>query len=488
MDKDTKAMRELCQTDLFFLLYIGLKRVDMDKDWIYGQCREFEANPEGHIDLWFREGFKSSICNIGGNIQEVLRNPEETISIFSHTRPIAKGFLAQIKREFESNTFLQDLFPDILYKNPEKESPRWSLDDGIIVKRKTNPKESTIEAWGLIDGQPTSKHFGIINYDDVVVRESVTTPDMIAKTTEAWATSLNLGKTEGGRIRYQGTRWHANDTYKTIMDRGAAIPRIRPATDNGTFSGKPVLWTQEQFDRKVREMGSYVAAAQLLLNPLADNVQGFKLDWLSWYHNLANYNNWNFYILVDPANAKKKENDYTVIAVVGLAPDKNYYLVDAVRDRMNLTERTRKVMEFHRKWTPLNTGYEQYGMQADIEHIRYVQEQEGYRFLITELGGSTPKVDRIRKLVPIFENHRFYMPRSLLFVTVDRKVKDFIQEFLRDEYESFPLGTHDDMLDCLARVMDEQLMAKFPKVSERLPIGLPKAQTYNPLNLVTKVI
>jgi hypothetical protein len=81
----------------------------------------------------------------------------------------------------------------------------WSEDKGITVKRKSNPKESTIEAHGLVGGQPTSKHFSLLVYDDVVTLESVTSPEMIQKTTDAWAISLNLGA-HGGKRRYIGTR------------------------------------------------------------------------------------------------------------------------------------------------------------------------------------------------------------------------------------------------------------------------------------------
>ena len=79
-----------------------------------------------------------------------------------------------------------------------------------MVKRKGNPKESTLEAWGLVDGQPTSAHFGLRVYDDVVAPESVTTPEQINKTTEAWELSDNLG-TIGGRKWHVGTRYHFGD-------------------------------------------------------------------------------------------------------------------------------------------------------------------------------------------------------------------------------------------------------------------------------------
>lgn len=459
--KDVEAMRRLCREDLFFLIFIACKRGDINRDWLYARCREVEKNPDGYLDLWAREHYKSTIITFGKNIQDILVNPEETIGIFSHTRPIAKSFLTQIKREFEINSFLQDLFPDVLYKNPQKESPKWSLDDGIVVKRKGNPKESTVEAWGLVDGQPTSKHFSILDYDDVVTKESVSTPEMIEKVTEAWALSLNLAG-QNCRKRYAGTRYHQNDTYKTIIDRGSASPRVYPATDDGTLGGEPVLFTRRQLNDKVRDMGSYVASCQLLQNPLADNVMGFKRDWCRFYEVVKRPASLNCYLLVDPASEKKKSSDYTVMVVVGLGADNNYYLLDGIRDRLNLTERTNKLFELHRKWQIKAVGYEKYGMQSDTEHIKYVQEHNDYRFDIIELGGAMPKKDRILRLVPLFENHRFYLPPRILFVGTDGKEHDFVEEFLKYEYEAFPVCTHDDMLDCIARITEEDLKTMFP--------------------------
>lgn len=483
--EDATAARDLCLNDLFFLLTIGCKRADANRDWIFDRCRELEADDDDILDLWSREHYKSTLKTFAKNIQRILRNPEVTIGIFSHTRPIAKAFLAQIKREFEINTFLQNLFPEILYKDPKKESSKWSLDEGIIVKRKGNPKESTVEAHGLVDGQPTSKHFDILNYDDVVTRESVTTTDMIKKVTDAWALSLNLGS-EGGKRVYCGTRYHQNDTYATMMARGAVRPRIYPATDDGTFKGKPVLWDQEYFDNKVRDMGSYVASCQLLQNALADKAMGFKEEWLEFYDVLRNSRKWNYYVLVDPASEKKKDSDYTAIAVVGLAPDGNYYLVDGCRDRLNLTERTDKVFHFVRTWKPVAVGYEKYGHSSDIEHIRYVQQQEGYRFNVVQLAGGMPKNDRIRRLVPLFENHKFYFPRRLTFINYEGKVVDLIRDVIDYEYIPFPVSTHDDFLDCLSRICDPELRARFPKISEKHPLNFverKKEERYDPLKI-----
>ena len=482
-EKRKARLRNLARHDLYFLIRFLLNRADIDHPWLFARCREVQEAPNGYIDLWAREHYKSTIITWGKTIQDILAthgdNPvmdtEYCMGIFSHTRPIAKKFLRQIKQEFENNRILKDLFPDILYQDPAKESPLWSLDSGIIVKRKGNPKEATVEAWGLVDSQPTSAHFNALIYDDVVTRDSVTTPEMISKTTEAWELSQNLGS-RGGIQRVIGTRYHYNDTYRTMMDRGTFKPRIHPATENGEVDGDPVFLSKDELVKKRRDQGSYTFACQQLQDPKADEVQGFKRDWLKFYQKRSS-SGMNVYILVDPANEKKKRSDYTAMAVIGTAADGNYYLLDLVRDRLNLSQRTETLFDLHKIWNPNAVGYEKYGKDSDIEHIEYVQEDENYRFDITPLGGILSKVDRIRRLIPIFESGRFYLPSTLVKTTSEGKAFDIIEDFLTNEYDAFPVGAHDDMLDALARICDEDMFVTWPKA---LPERYSRSQRKKP--------
>jgi predicted phage terminase large subunit-like protein len=449
-----QILQELCKTDLYFLFRYGLGRGDAEHDWLFERCVEVQDNPDNMLDLWAREHYKSSLITFALTIQEILKNPEITIGIFSHTRPIAKAFLRQIKRELELNQQLQDWFPDILYRNPGKEALKWSEDDGIVVKRKGNPKESTVEAWGVVDGQPTGKHFSLLVYDDIVTKESVTTPEMIEKTTEALALSYNLGA-QGGKRRFIGTRYHFSDTYKTIMERGTATPRIHPATEDGTSFGIPVFLSQELLDEKRRDFGSFVYSCQMLQNPVADSSQGFSREWLRFFDGQAPPH-CNWYLVVDAANGKRKHNDYTSIWAVGLGPDKNYYCIPEVRDRINLTERSKRLIDLHRKYQPIQVRYEQYGMQSDIAYIKLIQEKENYRFDIIEVSGPTSKVDRIKRLVPLFENGMIYLPRKHIVTDYEGKTRDLIHDFIESELIPFPVPLHDDALDALARVTDDE--------------------------------
>jgi hypothetical protein len=304
---DRLVKRELAKKDLFFLLTVVLGRSDVNRDWVFERCREVQAAPNGRLDLWAREHFKSSIITFGLTIQDILNDPEITVGIFSYSRPIAKAFLRQIRTEFETNEILRSLFPDILWTNPHRDAPKWSEDDGIIVRRRGNPKESTVEAWGLVDSAPVSKHFKLMVYDDVVTGESVSTPEMIAKVTTAWERSLALS-TEGGAVRYIGTRWHSADTYRTILERKAAIERRHPATVDGAAGGEPVLFSRERLAETRRNMGPYSFASQFLLDPAAERDQAFHDDWLRYFDpDEGETDGMRKYLLVDRRAAKKRQ-------------------------------------------------------------------------------------------------------------------------------------------------------------------------------------
>jgi predicted phage terminase large subunit-like protein len=168
---------------------------------------------------------------------------------------------------------------------------------------------------------------------------------------------------------------------------------------------------------------------------------------------------------VDPASAKKKTSDYTAAWVVGLAADSNVYVLDMVRDRLSLTQRADLMFAWHKRWKPLRTGYERYGMMADIEHIEDRQDRENYRFPITELGGPMPKPDRIRRLIPWFEQGRVYLPRTLTKANYEGRESDLVADFVKHEYRAFPVASHDDMLDALARIFDDEMAIAWPQAT-----------------------
>ncbi len=456
-------VRYLSRADLAFLLIYTLNRKDALHQWLIDRCQEVQANPNGYLDLWAREHYKSTIITFALSIQDIISshgfNPdpkwagrEATIVIFSCTRPIAKAFLTQIKREFEANELLKGAFPDVLWDNAGKYAPKWSEDAGLVVKRKTNPKEATIEAWGIVEGQPTSKHFLICVYDDLVTKDHVGSPYMIKKVIDAWGVSTNLG-TEGGYGRYIGTRYHLNDPYAEMIKRKSVVVRKHGPTSDGSHTDNPVLKSHEELVKKLRDMGPYEYACQMMQDPTKDEAAGFKLEWLN-YATVTDWSEMNRYILVDPANEKKEGSDFTTFTVYGLGRDQNYYIIERVRDRLDLGERCEILFRLHKKYKPRRVGYERYGMQADLYYMYEQMDVRNHHFKIDELGGRLSKLDRIRRMIPLYKNGRIYQPKECIYTDYQGVTQNLTEIFINEEFYCFPVSMHDDMLDADARILD----------------------------------
>ncbi len=407
--------------DRYYLLTGLLHRDDMLHPWLFDRCREIEAHPDGYIDLWARYHGKSSIVTGAGIIQELLVNPEITIAIFSVTKAVAVEFLGQIKNTFEADEHLKEVYRDVLYQNPRGKGPdgrptKWSLARGITIKRKGRPKEANIEAHGLIDGQPTGRHFDMHVYDDVVTQDYLS--DLQIKTTTArWEMADNLGTRHGVRKQIVGTRYHFADTYGVIIERKSAKPRIYAATDDGKLTGKLVLLKPEHWAKILNDQRSTISA-QMLLNPIAGNEATFRSIWLRPYEIIPAV--LNVYILVDPSKGTGERSDRTGIAVIGIDQASNKYLLDGYCHRMKLSERWEYVKALKRKWEAhpgvqmVKVGWERYGKDVELEVIETFQIRENNHFEIEELNtprqGSHSKDDRIGRLEPDVRNGRFYLP------------------------------------------------------------------------------
>lgn len=491
------GMAWLGRNDRFYMLTRLLHRWDAVHPWLYARCREVEANPDGYLDLWAREHYKSTIITFAGIVQEIAVDPEITIGIFSHTKPVARKFLLQVKKELETNDDLKRVYPDVFWADPKKEAPSWSEEKGLIVKRKTNPKEATVEGHGLVDGQPTGAHFALRIYDDVVTPESVSTPEQVLKTTNAWELSDNLGaRGADGRLRawHVGTRYSFRDTYQEIIDRGALKLRVHPATHNGLPDGDPVFLTREAWADKKLKQGPATIACQQLMNPAAGNEAMFRKEWLSFID--IRPTTLNVYIMVDPAHSKKKDSDNTAMAVVGIDAGGNKYLLDGYRHKMGLKERWEAMYGLLKVWRAapgvqmVKVGYERYGMQADLEYFEEKMLAAKDAFEIVELNwtsdGTKAKDDRVQRLQPDFAAKKFYMAmvctrkddagNVVAYETANQqKVKAGGQAFrifspvrrrdhdgnvyslnkgFLDEYLTYPFSAKKDLIDATSRVYD----------------------------------
>lgn len=412
---------------------------------------------------------KSTYASVVFPAYAMGKKPRTKIIMTSYASAIAWKQSRRTRQIVKSGKYQPIFETALVHGNQSVEE--WALGNG-----------SEYMAGGLLSGMTGNRANIIIVDDPVAGREDAESETIRRKTKEAYEDDLKTRLIPGGSTIIIQTRWHEDDLSGSILPERwdgesgfikgrddqqwfvLSLPAICERKDDplGRKIGEP-LWPEwfdtEHFDKFRSNPRTWAALFQQ--KPRPSEGAEFKKSWLQNY--LKAPQKLNRYILADPSSGKSKQRgDYSSFWVVGLAADENAYVLDCVRDRLNLTERTSTLIDLHRKWKPIETRYEQYGLQADIEAIQAEQERQQYRFKITEVAGRVSKEDRIRRLIPWFERGRMYLPATLPYTLSDGKTIDLRIEF-ETEYSAFPVARNDDMMDSLARLDEPGLKLAYPK-------------------------
>jgi hypothetical protein len=316
---------------------------------------------------------------------------------------------------------------------------------------------------------PIGSHFSIVSLDDVVTPASVTTAEQIEKANEAFDLSLSLGKEDGTCREATGTHYGMDDTYVYMIDKHEWVPRRIPCCHvdkehpTGDIS-RPALYSPEYLEVQ-RRADAKVWACQWLVDPNAGSAVTFSFENLRFYRTLTPEEmrkNLVVYILVDPAS-EKKTSDWTCMWVVGLGPDKHYYVLDIVRDKLDVWGRVQALFDLVVRWDPYEVRYEKYSMQADTQVIEKEMEARKTYFAMFEVGGNIAKRDRINsQLGPIVSKRKLVLPASLVKVDSRGRAVDLVQSFLDDEFKKWPGTRNDDMMDALSRIEEPGMYLQWP--------------------------
>lgn len=325
-----------------------------------------------------------------------------------------------------------------------------------------------------VGGTPIGKGGDLIVIDDPFKSRKEAESPTQRQHVKDWYTSSIYSRLEGdGIIVLMHQRWHEDDLAGwllrehaeenwTVIDLPAMC--IDPQTDPLGRIKDEALWPERYNEERLFKISRAVGPRDWLSmyqqHPRSQDGDEFKRHYLRYYERPAIEiaRGMTVYVLVDPASSKKKTSDYTTMVVIGIGADGNKYVLDMVRDRLKLSERAAKLMDLHRKWRPRHVGYESYGMQADIEHIQIVMEQDNYRFTIVPLGGRMKKEERIRRMLPELESGTWYFPTEMWYKTVDNKVVELIETMIESEMLPFPVSRNDDIIDVLSRIYDTEIV------------------------------
>lgn len=461
---DNDALAECFRKSLWFLVYFGMRvSIANHPHWVKC-CLDVQNGPKSHtLDLWAREGGKTTIITQGETIRQILNDPEQTIGIFSYSRPAALSILRGIKQILENSTLLKACFPDILYQDPRQESDKWSENDGLIVRRKGFFKESTVEAWGLIEGMPTGKHFSGRVYDDVETADLVTSPEMMSKLKDAFDMSQNLGTIHGWH-KVIGTTYHHEGLLNTLRHRATSegrlvyTTRVKAATIDGTPNGPSAYLPEERLaELRINRQMFY---SQQLLDPTPQGTQKLDASMLVEVNPGELPQNLFKFMAVDPAGERKsdkRQGDSWALVVVGVEPYRDdlgmsrVFILDMMIEPMTEAEALTNIVNMFVRNNPRQLGVEKVGISTAEVHIARVLHARGRSISVENGGlvvlrpGGRSKAQRIEAALQYPLLHR-----KLHLCT---SVPVAYRERLKLEMQRFPYY-HDDGLDAVAYAYD----------------------------------
>lgn len=456
--------RMLAREDLFFVAYFLMENPLMNHPFCVKVSQMVqEGSKTKTLDVWARGHMKSWLLTQAETIQCILKDPEMTHVIFSYKKPKAEDFLSSIKRTLEK-PLLTQLFPDILYENPDREAESWSIQNGLIVKRKgASRKEKTLESYGVIEGMPTGGHWDRRVYDDIETADLAKNPEQLEVLIDMFEMSRNLGS-PGGIERIIGTYYshcgllvHLRDK-KTIHGEPVYETRIIPATDDGTASGKPVFLSQSDLD-DLKADRSFNSQQLCNPTPLADIKLNSSL-FRQIEHKLIPKDVVKF-MVIDQAgddSTNKGKGDSWAFGVFAVKPEidelgaSNVYLVDVGGGQMSIGEAINSITQMYlRNGMIMQVGVEKVALSTTEIHICDALRAYGRRLSVEDRNlvllrpAGRVKTQRIESALswPLM-NSKLYYSSNIDQVYIDK---------IKKEFDNFPYF-HVDYIDMMAYLYD----------------------------------
>lgn len=460
-----------CQTDLFFLVkYILAEDESKVTEQTHGDlCRyaqslikgsgeeikstgeeladQFDPRKKFLLTLMPRGTFKSSVVTIGFTLQMILNDPDTRILIDSETFAKAKAFLAAIKGILTANEQFREIFYTLYgtYPDAKKRDELWTDSQLNVSARKRMRKEPTISCGG-VDVTKNGMHYDLIIMDDLHSELNTANKEQIEKVKDHFKLALSLID-PGKPIIVIGTRWDYNDVYQYILDFYKAqfniLVRKAYNPDGSLFF--PEVLTEEELQLRKTIQGSYMFSCQYMNEPVDDETATFKRSMLqrkSW--ELVKDRPMNWYLSVDPSY-EGAYSDYAAFVICGMDHQRDLYVRYILRQKMTYADIIRTMFDLYSEYDPKQILLETVATQKSIQYeLNNEQKRRGAWLPVTEIKSrSKSKEERIRGLAPYYEFGHIY------------HLQDCHQlDELEYELLHFPRGTHDDVIDALASVLE----------------------------------
>ena len=261
---------------------------------------------------------------------------------------------------------------------------------------------------------------------------------------EAWVNGIRpaLSDRQGWAIFLttpNGMNW-IHTLYDTADGSEGWARWQRPTSDN------PIV-PEAELEAARRDMGELQFAQEHLAQFVVAGAGMFKPEWLSHRYDVLGdhsyrledgsvvaFNKLQRFATVDLAVSVRTTADYSVIAVLGRTPGNLILLLDVKRARLEGPDLVPWMRGARDQWQLPALWVEKSGFQLAI-----LQAARRAGLPVRELRPDRDKVSRALPLTAALEGGRLLLPRSASW-----------SRDLESELLGFPLGRHDDQVDCLA--------------------------------------
>lgn len=473
-DKTEKIelLRRRYRTDLYALCceVLGMEDLRLNPK-LFRRMAQWATTWQPHkfikICLAARGFFKTSICNEGRCIQEILNDPQAQILNGRSVQENAEGTVKAIRSHIDQNRVLKFLYPEIRPGNP------WSVKK-FSVKRPFDTQACTMEAWGIGASQ-TSLHYGHgkgslgIVLDDLEDKETANSEITRVSSKEAFYYCFHL-LNPGSYVMVIGTRYPEDDMYGWVMDN----PEMRDyidclvisAEDEDEHSAFPQRFSDE-FLHVQKILNFWLYSAQMLQRPITQKNAVFSKELIEkMYFDVETLDTSNMTsgFMWDPGAAsdvisaftrvqKRKTRGHGFSLTVGYKNHKDdLYVTHAYRKKFEPTAQANFVLEKAVELKPMYILVEADVLQgAYVSLLRERRDELGLSFAIRPITSKhTTKVHRIDQMASIAEAGKIKIARGL--TTLVAEMVDYKGGDLRAK-----------VVDCLDGVA--YLKAELPRAS-----------------------
>lgn len=427
--------------------------------------------PRGH--------YKSTLLSVVDPIQMALDiesphypyslGPDGKYLIMHEVRETAAKFLFEITKAFTHKDVMLAFFPHLIPQKNQQRLNKWELE----LPRSEHHKEATFST-GSSGGAEQGTHYNWLKMDDLVGKEARESPSTMARVLDLFD-NINslLTRLEVDGWDLIGTRWAYADVYSHAMERygmdvEGSVLNCLSKRDIEKFSegllkvyargavekGKPIF--PEQFSLaqlNVLRKNRLVWAAQYANNPVESGLNEFS--WPLKFYNVDAQGNIIVFtgqssfkrrlydldvcVFIDPSMGEHKDSDETGIVVTGVDDRNNIFILETVKKRLKPPELINELYRLYLRYRPRVMAIEEVNFSGIYKYWIEDKSEQTQMFLPIRSykTSNRAKSTRIRGLSHFFSAGQVYIHEMM--------------HDLRDEYEQFPLGSSEHLLDALAQ-------------------------------------